>query len=73
MELEPLLVSKKVGANLLGISLRQIDYLISHGKLRTRNIGRRVLLPYRSLVQFARDTAKPQKATTDAGGQIESS
>jgi len=58
MELEPILVSKKVSATLLGISVRKLDYLIAEGKLETRNVGRRVLLPYKSLVRFAGAKAK---------------
>jgi excisionase family DNA binding protein len=71
MELEPLLVSKKEAAALLGISLRQVDYVIAQGKLRTRRIGRRVLLPFRAVRQFAGETPKAQKACKQAGVQNE--
>jgi excisionase family DNA binding protein len=46
-------MDKKSAAKLLGISVRKLDYLIIAGELRVVRIGRRVLLPYRKLVQFA--------------------
>lgn len=53
MDLQPILISKKSAAQLLGISPRSVDYLIQRGQLKPRRIGRRVLLSYRSLQQFA--------------------
>jgi excisionase family DNA binding protein len=53
MDFVPLLMDKKSAAKLLGISVRKLDYLIIAGELRVVRIGRRVLLPYRKLVQFA--------------------
>lgn len=54
MDLDPILVGRKTGARLLAISVRKLDYLISAGELKVRKIGKRVLLDYRSLCQFAR-------------------
>jgi excisionase family DNA binding protein len=53
MELTPLLVDKKVAAKVLGISVRKLEYLISQGKMQTKRIGRRVLVPYVALRKFA--------------------
>jgi len=50
----PLLVSKRESARALGLSVRSVEYLIAAGKLPRRKIGRRVLIPYKALVAFAR-------------------
>ncbi len=52
--LKPLLHSKAAAARLLSISPRSIDYLIAGGKLATRKIGTRILIPHGSLVAFAK-------------------
>jgi excisionase family DNA binding protein len=49
----PLLVNRETAADLLSISLRSLDYLISNGKLSTKKLGRRTLIPYGSLAEFA--------------------
>ncbi len=50
---ETLLVGKRESASVLGVSVRTIDYLIEQGELKARRIGRRVLLHYEDLRQFA--------------------
>jgi excisionase family DNA binding protein len=50
----PILVSKKAAATLLSVSLRTIENLIGAKELSVRRIGRRVLIPHASLVQFAK-------------------
>jgi len=52
--LDPINVSKKDAAALLGVCLRTIDNLIAAKQLPCRRIGRRVLVPYAALVAFAR-------------------
>jgi excisionase family DNA binding protein len=52
--IETLLVSRRSAARALGISVRSLDYLVQAGRLRTRKIGRRVLIPLRVLEEFAR-------------------
>jgi excisionase family DNA binding protein len=52
--MEPILIGKKQAAQLLAISLRSIDNLISRKELRTRRIGRRCLIEWRELLRFAR-------------------
>jgi hypothetical protein len=50
---EPILLSRRDGAQLLGISLRSLDYAIARGLIRTRKIGRRVMVPRTELLRFA--------------------
>jgi hypothetical protein len=50
---EQFLLSRKDGAQFLGISLRSIDYAIARGLIRPRRIGRRVMLPRTELLRFA--------------------
>jgi len=52
--MEPVLLSRKQAASLLSISLRGLDYLISEKKIRTRRIGRRVLISRQEIERFAR-------------------
>ena len=65
-ELQPITVGKKTAAQLLGLSVRTIEYLISQRKIAARKVGRRTLIPYRALQEFARrDTPtidKPSRA-----------
>jgi excisionase family DNA binding protein len=53
-EVEKFLFSRKEAALSLGISLRSIAYLIAGGKLETKRIGKKVLIPRESLRLFAR-------------------
>ena len=53
-ERTPLLVSKRDAAALLSLCVRTVDNLIAMKKLPARRVGRRVLIPYTALVQFAR-------------------
>jgi excisionase family DNA binding protein len=47
-----LLVSRREAAQLLSVSLRHLDGLISSRELPVRRIGRRVLIARRSLERF---------------------
>jgi hypothetical protein len=49
-----LLYDRKGAARQLSISIRSLDYLIANKKLVTRRLGKKVLVPYGALVQFAR-------------------
>jgi excisionase family DNA binding protein len=61
---ERLLVSKKEAAQVLGVSVRTIEYLIFGKRLCVRRIGARVLLPYVLLKKFAStDTPNIEKPT----------
>ncbi len=46
--------TKEEAAHLLSISVRSVDYLIGSGDLKVRRVGRRVLIPRQSLLQFLR-------------------
>ena len=48
------LVSRKVAAHMLSISVRAVDYLIATKKLGTRRIGTRVMIPVEEIRRFAR-------------------
>jgi excisionase family DNA binding protein len=53
--MEKLLVTRhEAAAAALGLSLRGVDYLLAQGKLATRKIGRRRLIPRTELERFAR-------------------
>jgi excisionase family DNA binding protein len=49
----PLLIQRKQAAAMLGITLRSVDYLLADGRLRSRRIGGRVLIPMEELKRFA--------------------
>ncbi len=52
--LQPLLVTKKQAACLLGVSVRTIENLLAQKVLPFRKLGKRTLIPYRSVVQLSR-------------------
>jgi excisionase family DNA binding protein len=69
--LEPLLVKRSTAASLLGISVRPIDYLLAAGRLRSRKIGGRVLIPTGELHGFVRaDRLDPMVPVTLCAGMI---
>jgi len=51
---EKLLHTRREAAEMLSISLRQLDYLLAAGQLPARRIGRRRLISKKSLDSFAR-------------------
>jgi hypothetical protein len=53
-QIEKLLYSREDAAIALSISIRSVDYLISEGKLTTRRIGRKTLIPVGDIKRFAR-------------------
>jgi excisionase family DNA binding protein len=66
--IEPLLVSKRDAAQALGVSVRTLEYLVSMKRIIARRVGRRTLIPYRSLQEFARrDTPTIEKSS---GGEV---
>jgi excisionase family DNA binding protein len=58
-----LLYPKAEAAILLGISERSIDYLISSGRLKTKRIGKRNLIPADELRRFVR-ADRPEQIRT---------
>ena len=65
---DPLLVSKREAAALLGICLRSVDNYISRKELPCRRLGKRVLIPYSALVAFARRDHPPAAAEVGTEG-----
>jgi excisionase family DNA binding protein len=51
---EKLLLSRREAAQVLSISQRALDYLVSTRRLPTRRIGKRVLIPVADLRRYAR-------------------
>ncbi len=52
--MEKVLITLQEAAAALGLSLRGVDYLLAQGRLATRKIGRRRLIPRTELERFAR-------------------
>jgi excisionase family DNA binding protein len=50
----PLLVSKRDAAAMLSLCVRTIDNLLATKQLPARRVGKRVLIPFSALQQFAR-------------------
>jgi excisionase family DNA binding protein len=65
---EPLLVSKREAAAMLGICVRSVDTYIAAKELPCRRLGKRVLIPYTALVTFARRDHLPAVANVAAEG-----
>lgn len=65
---EKFLYDRKSAAAALSISVRSLDYLLANKALRTRRIGRKVLIPAGELRRFAQaDHFSPvATATSDA-------
>lgn len=65
----PILVSKREAAALLSVCVRTLDTLIARRELPARRVGKRVLIPYASLLTFAnRDHATKRVATATGAG-----
>jgi len=50
--LPKLLYTKREASQLLSISIRKLESLIAEKRITVRRIGRRVLIPYKSLFAF---------------------
>lgn len=57
-----LLVSRKAAAEMLTISIRKVDYMIADGRMLTRRIDNRVLIPIDEIRKFARSDHPKRKA-----------
>ncbi|HUZ47712.1 MAG TPA: helix-turn-helix domain-containing protein [Terriglobia bacterium] len=51
---DPILIGKRECARALGVCVRTIENLIATKQLPARKVGRRTLIPYRALIEFAR-------------------
>ncbi len=66
--MDKILCSKREAAEILGVSVRTIENLISKKLLTSRQIGSRRMVPFASCVQFARrDTPVITGSKNDAG------
>jgi len=52
---EKLLYSRRNAAEALSLSIRSVDYLITTGRLSTRRIGSKILIPASAVRRFARE------------------
>lgn len=52
--MEPLLLTKREASEMLGVSIRSIEYMIRDGRLQARQMGRRRLVVRTSLVKISR-------------------
>lgn len=69
-DIAPILVSKKEAARLIAVCVRTVDNLIASKALPARKVGRRTLVPYRALLDFARhDHPSPGKSNPGGGGE----
>jgi excisionase family DNA binding protein len=66
MNADRLLVGRREAARLLSLSLRSLDYLVQRRELPARRVGRRVLIPWRALEDFARQDHRV-RADREAG------
>jgi hypothetical protein len=53
LEETKLLYDRKSAARALSISIRSVDYLVARKELKTRRIGKKVLIPAGELRRFA--------------------
>ncbi|HTW47150.1 MAG TPA: helix-turn-helix domain-containing protein [Acidobacteriaceae bacterium] len=55
-------MSRKAAAEMLTISIRKVDYMIADGRMPTRRIDNRVLIPIEEIHKFARTDHRRRKA-----------
>ncbi len=66
--METILVTRREAADLLRLSVRSIDFLISQGRLSSRKVGKRRLIPRAAVERFAsHDQARITPASKGAG------
>lgn len=64
MHAETIAFSRREVADALRVSLRTVDYLLAHGKLRGTRIGRRVVIPraeVEELLRHGMETVRQQQ------------
>jgi hypothetical protein len=65
-EVQKLLYSRRDAAGALSLSVRSIDYLISTGRLPTRRVGGKILVPVADVRRFAKhDHPEPLRVAAD--------
>ena len=63
---EPILLSRKDAAQLISLSVRTLDYLVSSGELKPLRVGKKLLFRRAALEAFARRDHQIQKAGAGA-------
>jgi excisionase family DNA binding protein len=56
--MDKLLLTRSDAAALLNLSTRSIDYLVARGRLRSRKLGKRRLIPRAAVEQIANSGCK---------------
>ena len=54
MPFPKLMYSKREAAEMLSISIRTLDYLITNNRITIRRIGKRILIQHQELVRFSK-------------------
>jgi excisionase family DNA binding protein len=68
--MDKILCSKREAAEILGVSIRTIENLVSKKLLVSRQIGRRRMIPYAACVQLARRDTPVITGNDDNGNPI---
>ena len=53
--MDPILLTRNEAAAALGLSIRTIDYLVTSGKLPSRRLGKRRLIPRAAIQAIAKN------------------
>ena len=67
--MEKLLLGRTEAAEALGLSPRSVDYLVAEGRLPSRKIGRRRLIPREAVERFAKQGCVRITPAPEAGGK----
>ena len=68
--MDTLLLSKQEAARMLGISIRGLEHLICSQEIRTRRIGRRVLIARSTVESFAKAQSSEDASDTEPKGGV---
>lgn len=68
--MDKILCSKREAAEILGVSIRTLENLISRKLLVSRQIGRRRMIPYAACIQIARRDTPVITGKDDSGSPI---
>jgi hypothetical protein len=69
--MEPILIGRRDAAKVLGICIRSVDHAVATGSLKSRRLGRRVMLTPEELKRFAaRDHVRIAGAPATANKEL---
>ena len=69
---EKLLYSRRDAAEALSLSIRSVDYLITTGRLSTRRVGSKILIPAGAVRRFAREDHPESVRSSGEPGSLRS-